>query len=219
MFTFPICHFSGEKAFPVVEATSTGSQSSGAHTVNFPAGYSTGDLIIINFGVYGNSDVNTPSGWTVITNQDNPNSTQKTMYRVLTGSEGSGVSVTTTVSTYTAYTCYRISGASGNVEGTPTGTSGTLINPPSHTASWGATKNLWIAAGAEYSFTAVQSAPTNYNNNFIQAAWNSGSIDWQRTAMGSYEYETTATQNPGAFTGTLSGGYAWCGATLVVEPQ
>ena len=219
MFTFPICHFSGRAAsFPVIESTNTGNQASGNHVVNYPSGYQSGDLIVINFGVYGGSSITTPAGWTAVSSGANPNSTQKVLTRVLDGTEGSSVTVSISVSTHTAFTAYRISGASGNVEGANTGTSGTLVNPPSLTASWGAKKNLWLACGTSYGFTAVQGAPTNYNNNFIQDANNSGSIDWQRSAMGSYEYEATDTQNPGTFTGAQSGGYAWRGATVVVEP-
>jgi hypothetical protein len=218
MFTYPVGFYGDNKDFPKVESTYNTRTNSSSITVNFPSGYSVGDRIVICISAYGNTTVNTPSGWDNVVGQKNSLATLEVFSKILTGSEGSSVTISLSVGTYVCANAYRISGAD-TIEGTLVVKDGTAnINPPSETASWGVDKNLWLVAGAGYSYTYTNTAPTNYNNNFIDNPYSSGGIDWTHLATGTREYEID-TENPGTFGGSLSGGYDWVAATLVVKPK
>lgn len=210
---------SKEKVFPKVESSSNTKINSSSITVNFPTGYTTGDLLVICYSCYGNTVVTTPSGWTNTVGQKSALNTLEVFTRTLDGSEGSSVTISQSVGSYIAVNCYRISGGS-TVEGTLiTKTASAQIDPPSHTCSWGADKNLWVAVASGYGYPYVNTAPPDYSDNFIDNPNSSGGIDWSHIATGTRDYSTTATQDPSIFGGTLTGGYDWVSATLVIRSK
>lgn len=106
-------------AFPVVESRSTSQSAieSTSHTVDLPSGITTGDLLIVVFGMDNNDgSVTWPSGWTEITgaavDADN-RSRGFAIYRVVVGDEGftgtgDTVTVTTSISDESAHASLMI---------------------------------------------------------------------------------------------------------------
>jgi hypothetical protein len=112
--------------------------------------------------------ISTPSGWTqLFTTADTAGGGGYRMagfYKVASGSEGSTVSVTTSVSTNGRHIAYRITGYQGTPEcGTTANGSGTTANPPSLSPSWSTADTLWIALASQNG-GAFSASPTNYAN-------------------------------------------------------
>jgi len=219
MFTQPINFLGGAgKEFPVVESTSQANTCSTSLYVPLPSGCSIGDLVVLCIGSYGGASINTPAGWSSIVSYRSGNASLKCIYKTIDGAEGAGVTISSSSSTHIAVNAYRISGASEDIEYAVTGTSGNRVNPPSCNASWGVDKNLWLAVGVEYSYQISMSAPANYSS-FLQRANVSGGIDYTRVASAIREYEDSSNENPDVFGGSLSGGYSWSAATIVIKPK
>ncbi len=211
-------------AFPTVAATASSFNNTNTttQTVSLPSGIASGHLLIVLVSCVSNAQTITwPAGWTELFSQDvSTTQTVEAAYRVADGTEGSTISVSTPGSTACGHLAYRITGqhaSSAPEDGAPaTGTS-TTPDPPSLTASWGAEDNLWIAVFGSYNASnpAPPSAPTDYNNNFIEVS--EGASD-ARTTMGMGTRNlNTATENPGTFTQPEAAGH-WVANTIVVRP-
>lgn len=214
----------GGKKFPVVEGiTKSFTNAGSSFTATFPSGVEVGDLLVIQTNIISDANLTftLPTGWTRVHPKRELGfiSEYDVIYKVADGTEGSSVTLSYNSAGAHTHVCFRISGASGVIEGSSATTSGSLVNPPSHTASWGADKNLWLALGlghsSSFSFTA---APTGYEDNFDQVAADYNGNSWSRSTWGTREYEDTATQDPSTFTGTLGGNYQWCASTIVIQP-
>jgi hypothetical protein len=100
----------------------------------------------------------------------------------------------------------------GTVKGT-----GTAPNPPAITPSWGAIPAVFIA-GAGGGFATgtpdITALPSGYGNATESDNGSSPNSRWMTTC---YRTATTATEDPGAFTGNSSVGQGWAAWTIAVR--
>lgn len=221
-------------AFPTVAATQTssGTNVSGtSHSLSYPSGVSSGDLLVgvvaARNGLNGQTPgVSWPAGWTEIGEFNNTNNNVRpavsVAYRVADGTESGSASITTAVSCWFAGVMYRITGADTttnlpDVTGAFTGTGefSTSLDPPSHTAAI-TDDNLWLAA---VSFNVLShtlsSYPTGYSNGQNTRSGTSGNQGVMVAAA--EKTANAASDNPSAF--AISAG-ALCGvATVAVYPE
>jgi len=211
--------------FPTVESitASTFTDNTTGHAVAMPATVNVGDLLIILFiGEGGGVCNNTPSGWTLLWQEDGSGATFCAYAIDAIGDEDSTtVDVTTSLVTNAAVQTYRISGWVGTLSGLESAfdtgaTDSTTPDPDSLTASWGVDDNLWIAwMGAINDAETCSAYPTNFDDNQTQTVADSGVNDSAEGCSATRNLNT-ATQDPGTF--TISDSESWMAATLVVQP-
>jgi hypothetical protein len=199
--------------YPTIETVSTytsGGSSVTNPAVTLPAGIKSGELLILIAKPGSTNTITKPDGWNETIRNDN--GLTYIFYKVADGSEG-GTQTLTTVSHLTAIG-YRISGYNGNPEITFATTN--VNNPPSATASWGSSKNLFISVlSSRTSNDTVTAAPTNYTDLITIANDSNASTTHTLLASASREY-TSASDNPDAFTvsGTLDNPHS---ATIIIR--
>ena len=172
--------------FPTVETTANSNEPSDVttHTVSLPSGITSGDLLICFFGLE-EPDSNTitmPAGWNSIARGEYTGGADagvEAFWKDATGSEGSSMSVDTSLSNRSAHVVYRISGAEDPStqapEGQGDGNANSQSDPPSVTPTGGAKDYLWIVAtGRTHDGTSTLTAPTNYGN-IVEYASGAGS--------------------------------------------
>ena len=175
------------------------------HTPDLPAVRSPGEHLVMFFTMGGDGGVVTvPSGWTLIhyTNLFTDDNGQWHIWiRELDGSEADTVTIETTGANKSVTHVVRLSGArQGVVEGTTwdfeytTTSYGTKPDPPSATATWGATDNLVIAATHfGNSGASVVTYPAGFSNQ------TTGSVG-ASCALATKALTATASDDPAAFT-------------------
>lgn len=162
-----------QAAFPSVAATATSTDATAvtSHTVTLPSGIVSGNLLIVLFDSNSASTVTDPTGWTQFITQASGPYQRRGWYRQADGSEGSTLTVITSVASQSAHNSYRITGAENPATQAPQsalvgiGGAATTIDPPSLTPTGGAKDYLWIAIAFHNSANsgAVNAAPTNYS--------------------------------------------------------
>lgn len=98
---------------PVIEgvAVTYFSANQTTHTVNLPAGIASGDLLLLWFNKDGTTGtITTPSGWSIAVSTITATDQSILFSKTASGSEGTTVSVTTSVSESNTCIAYRISG-------------------------------------------------------------------------------------------------------------
>lgn len=217
---FPAVALAGG-AFPLVMNTAITESTtiSEANTINLPSGIVAGELLVVI--KVGSGTNQTQAGWTKAL-ETATTGRVVVYYREADGSEGStqAFSVQSGNTTLAVGVAYRIKGG-GALEGTAdAGASGAVHpNPPSHTASWGAVNNLWIAgfAGARTVLQGpITSAPSGYGG-LLDAEADTGLTT--RIVGSAHLQSATATQDPGQFTLTSVGATSNNGpVTIVIRP-
>lgn len=121
------------------------------HLVAMPATVTSGNLLLMIFTSDANPTVTTPSGWTLLYSHNNGTTVKGCVYaRVATGSEGgTTVNVVTSAAENAAAQVWRISSWQGTLSGVAVGvpgaiTTGTTVDIPALTPSFGQSKTLWI---------------------------------------------------------------------------
>lgn len=191
-------------AFPVVEATDTGSTPAGAttHTVSIPSG-NAGDLILIIVGVIIDSSGVTytpPAGFTQLIAPTSFGDFVCGFGKIADGSEGATVSFDTSASTIACWHVYRVSGTDALPE-----LGGDSIAP-----AGGAADYLFIACLDGFGTTpAISAAPAGYSDLLTATAGSEVLGSATRSANASSE-------TPGAF--TFSGFAATVPFVLAVAP-
>ena len=188
------------------------------HTIDLGA-FQPGDHLIIHWCMDGSGGaVTAPSGWTEALSEDlNSNQKWRIWIREMDGTEASSVTVTTGLRNVSATHVIRYRSArSGVVEGTTwdiaytTSGYGTIVDPPSVTATWGADDNavvaLAYAAGHSPQATVF---PSGYSNTHDDAA--------RAMAASCTTTTASATEDPGAFTISSSNNHR--AATLILRPS
>lgn len=201
-------------AFPTVAARAASQTSANVsnHTVSLPTGIQAGDLLLacLGFDNSGATPITWPSGWTKIVDLTSGNTTFSVAWRKATGSEGTSISVTSSVACRSGHSVLRITGARDPTIQAPqiataTGSSATP-DPPLLTPTGGTKDYLWIAAAeARNNITAGPANYSNLNGGFDTVAC--------KTAERSL---TTSSEDPGTFTAATS--VAWAAATIAVYP-
>lgn len=205
---------------PVVATIASGNDTGNAtsHTVNLPSGTVSGNLMITQVSMDGNTTLTWPAGWTVLApaTSSGGDGTQEVRYRFADGGEGASMIVTTAGSEAGSWISYRITLAHASTPPeagiTTTGSSGSP-NPPSVTASWGAEDNLFIATyGWGVGNQGHTSFPTGYTGSQTVATFSNTNV--AASAMAT-KAATAATDDPGNATISTS---TWVANTLVVRP-
>ena len=207
--------------FPQVQSVTETSFGTDAlnHLVAMPATVNSGDLLIVLSQFDGGVDPSgAPTGWSQLWTGNGSG-----YAKVADGTEGgTTVDFATSASESGAAQTYRISDWYGQLSGvevgTAIGTSGTSIDPPSLTATWGAANNLWIAAAFWQDDDETVTGggyPTNYTNGVDTLATGpintNGSVGTARR-----EFAAADTENPGAF--TITGSESVYANTIVIRP-
>lgn len=221
-------------AFPTVAARNSGETSTVAtsHTINLPTSISANQLLIlkVDYAVTGNSVDLTGSGFTAITNGAAENVAGSThgiftAYRWTDGTEGSTVSVATSVATRVGHQTLRITGAENPSTQAPEAAASTVANnppdPPNLTPTGGAKDYLWIACGGQtYSDTnhQVNAAPSNYTD--LTAISNASQGAGFCTGATAERQLNASSENPGVFgtVGTATTGESAM-VTIAVHPS
>lgn len=207
-------------AFPTVATSSSGTQANAVSTTltaTLPASIASGDLLIVFAAQDKNNTITAATGWTLLDTSSvaSPGSgTGAFAYKVATGSEGATEAVLESSSVEEwAYGVYRITGANvvGGIDYTGTTGATGAPDPPSHTTSFGAGDNLWIAFGVQDNAEMDGNGATNYTTNLLTEA----DTDAQIT-VGTREYSASATDDPGVLSAT--GNDEWAAWTITVEP-
>ena len=207
-------------ASPAVAATNTSAETApvSSHTVALPASIASGDLLVAFFARDGGAAVTTtwPGGWTSFFDVSESGANLDIAYRWADGTEGSSITVTTSVADNTAHVTYRITDAEDPATQAPeisTGATGeaTSGDPDTITPTGGSKDYLFLAVTAAEGGETV-SAPAGYSN--LQA---SAAGAGQDPGIGVAEKQATASsEDPGTM--ALSGYAAYISATLAIHP-
>jgi len=123
---------------PVLEGVAVTHYSANqtTHTVNLPAGIVSGDSLYLWFNKDGTTGtITTPSGWSIAVSTITATDQSILFSKTATGSEGTTVSVTTSVSESSTCIAYRASGVTEAVYGSTTVTTLAAFFPPSINAT------------------------------------------------------------------------------------
>lgn len=214
-------------AFPAVQATNTSTETDTAttsHTVNLPGSISSGDLLIIWFGIAfpDGQTITWPGGYTQFASgieTGGGDAAVYVAYRQADGTEGSTITVTSSAGTRSAHVSYRITGHENPSTQAPEGAGANATNSqtdtPNLTPTGGAKDYLWFSgAGRTADDVSTLSAPTNYGNIVEVAASPGAAGVLTHTARRTLN---ASSENPGAW----SGGDAtaeWGGVTAAIHP-
>ncbi len=192
-----------------------------AHTVNFTQ--TTGDLVVIFFACHASRTLTLGDGFTNWTNITN---TFHVIYKILDGSEGGDVTITTDTSCKSASVAYNIQGSLGGglaISTVATGTS-TAPNATSVAPGWGATfrNTLFITAfhqaGEEADDDTWCTVPGGGYGNLAQKTTGTAGTATTNCQMASaHRLASVVSEDAGAFTTAQS--LAWRAYTIAVQPQ
>ena len=220
-------------ALPFVQSRTTSAVTTNetSHTVNMPSGIQSGDLLLVVFTVDdtgpgpGTALPVFPAGWTKFAEQHDTISpealTIAMAYRLADGTEGSTITVTTSVAQESTAATFRITGAENPSIQPPEATFGftnlatTDVRLPSLTPTGGVKNYLWfgvggisIQGGASVGYTL----PSGYGNSQFQLA----NLDGWST-LTCERLNRTATETPGSI--TLASARRWMSALIAVPPK
>jgi hypothetical protein len=204
---------------PQIGACVAGTNASGtSHTVNLPAGITSGQILQIAFANDAASTVTWPGGYTEVVSIVCPFNTCRLSVGVrwTDGTEGASISVTTSAARTSAYTACRITGAE-NISVRPvefsqpaTGVS-SAPNPLAVTPTDGPKSYLFMAVMASQSNTSSPTGPAGYSN--LTSAANVGGSP---TAASAGRTFITLTEDPGPY--TIDGDFRWASVVLAYHP-
>jgi len=203
----------GGTAFPeVLDAAATNASLASPFSVALPSGIKAGEVLIAEFYRGGNNTqtLTLPAGWVKLIDEAPVGaSTFRSVvaWKIADGTEGSTMSVSSTLtsSQATRVVVVRIAGAVSVECSANVNTSGTTVDPPSLSPSWGTAFTLFLAACMGTSNSALSSYPSGWTG--VIATGPSAIAQLQSRA---------ASANPGVF--TLSASMVLAAYTLAVKP-
>jgi len=223
VFAVLVCASPVRAAFPIIETTSiNGLESSDTEiTITLPTGIVSGDLIIVSASIDGTPTTTWDSGYTEIFSEivgsGGTGLTFESYFRRADGTEGATIVLTLSFGQGVKWACYRISGHHTTSDPEATSAEDAVgdanPNPPSHTATWGAEDNLWIALYSWDDGTSHTSYPTDYDSNQLTESW----TDSNGTGIAIATDEVNASaEDPD--TATIGASAIWAAATMVIRP-
>ena len=205
----------------IVQNTSSADTDEGtSHVVDLPASLTTGNLLVLGFGVRADSTVTWPAGYTKFGSDLKGGATDPTLstaYRKITGSEGGTITVTTGTGAKSVHIVYEITGMKDPASQAPersTGATGnaTAPDPDSITPTGGSKDYLFLAFHSERNFNTTTAAPTNYGNLINEKGTSTNAI----TCASADRALTAASDDPGVFAAGDDTGWSAC--TVAVHP-
>jgi hypothetical protein len=216
-------------AFPTVSfrTNSTNVTGTTSHTVNFGTTVSSGQLLVAMFVFKGNGSnggcgpggppcFTWPTGWTSISsNNQAANVRLEIRYKAADGTEGSSMSITSTVSGSSVARVWVI--ASGTYTGNPAagtaaGGTSTSPDPPTLSPSWGSDDNLWIVVNGVSTARSTSGFDANLTQTGTQTIGNTTTGSGE--GYGERQF-ASATYDPTAF--TISASTDWLAQTIAVR--
>lgn len=180
-----------------------------SHVVNLPD-YAVGDYVLLFIGMDGTTTASA-TGWTSITTAASAgNCSVGVLGRVMDGSEGTTVTVTTSASEQITVWAVAIQDYQGTPEGTSSGigTAETRLVLPALTPSWGADDDLWFAFtvqdGSATTGIQVESQPLRYIYAYHKANANTATV----SIAICYRWLNAASETPPPFRSDASEQYA-----------
>jgi hypothetical protein len=211
--------------FPVIANSATSLEDASnvtSHTVSLPPNISSGDLLIVIFGVDGGPSVTWPGAagdWNEIVSWSGGGAVRlHAAWRDADGTEGGSITVTTSNGQRSAHCAYRITGHEDPATQPPQGGLGATgtnaaPDPPSRTPSGGAKDYLWIACHANDRDRTTTAYPTNYDKTQLTTSGSGANSCGVAAAGREFNF---ASENPGPF--TISAADDWAAATVAVHP-
>jgi poly(3-hydroxybutyrate) depolymerase len=183
-----------------------------SHTVDLPWG---GDGHLIAMMTTVTDDPVFPAGWTQQASVLNGSVRYVIYSRVVDGTEGNSITVTTASARRSEHNVYRLARAQTLGFSTATGSS-TTPDPPSVSPAAGARNYLWLASygSGRSDFVPTPVAPTDYLH--IISGTSDAALGLR--AASAWRNLNTATEDPGTFTGHSSAA-DWIAATISVEAE
>jgi hypothetical protein len=205
-------------AFPAVAATNTSVHTANvtSHTVNLASGTSPGDILMVAFVVDGNPTVTWPAGWNARAAQHNTAVRIEVRTRVADGTEGSTITITTSVAEQSVHRAWRITGchATTGPEGlTATGATANPNPPVLDPANWATEDTLWFALCAYDNGSRTLTAyPASYTDTLNDRSTGTGGV-----GLGSGRRQNAVgSEDPGTF--TISAADEWVAVTIGIRP-
>lgn len=207
-------------AFPTVAGKGAQYNTAGtnaiSHAVEYPAGISSGDLLVLFVHVDGSGSIIWPAGFTELYQTAASGNSHRSgaAYRIANGMESGDATVVTASEQATAR-IWRITDWHGTTPpevGTAATGSSANPDPPSLTPSWGAADTLWIATCGVNGGPGSTSYPSGYNDN--QETAQTGGSGAAGGAQASRNLNATS-EDPGTFTTANNG---WTANVIAVRP-
>lgn len=193
-------------ASPAVQTTAEGAvtTASTTHTITFPSGSSSGDLIVVFFAFAVESPTAWSDGFTTLDTLDN----EVIVYKQIDGSEGGNVSPTIG-NTKSSWIVYRISGHANPATQAPeyvaTGQNTTTPNPLLLTPT-GGTKDylfiqalVYIAAEEADDDTWANSAPSGYSGLLQKTSGTGGAATTNSYVATAHRAATVSSEDAGTW--------------------
>jgi hypothetical protein len=207
-------------AFPTVIARSGATTAaSTSHTITLPAGAAAGHLYLVVMGMDGLVTLSTVTGgWTKVGQGAGSNGVTAGVFAGIAGTATTPLVITSSTSADGAHNSWDIDGWSGTVANlsfaTATG-AGSAGTPPALTPAGGAKDFLWVVNCSANSGALLPTAAPAGFSNFVSRTFGTAATDGN---VGTAELSlNTATETPGAYTRTVSGG--WECDTISIPPS
>lgn len=212
--------------FPAVATTSNGSTNgSGAnttsHTLNYPSGVASGDLVVAHAVFDASPSVTWASGWNSLYSAAHSGSSigNEVHWREADGTEGASITVTTGASEADSWEMFRVTGAEDPDTQAPelaafdSTSDSTTPDPPSLTPTGGAKDYLWLVFAGNDTGNQSYSVFPYASNNIDEGGGNTGN-DVSTGACSTTS--NAASLNPGTF--TIGASRPSTAITLAVHP-
>lgn len=203
--------FGGEHTPPVINSRtfSSTNATSVSHITTLPALTVGRKFILVMTNANAAVTTTMPAGWTRVT----PSASLfiHVWERVVDGTEGASVTVTSSTAQKSDQAIYEVSNYSGTAEvGTEATGTNTTPDPPAVTPSWGADSAMVLALYCNNTATAPASAPSGYSN---LSSVNAGGA---QPGLGMADKTITASsEDPGTFSAT--GATVWYSQTIAIR--
>lgn len=205
--------------FPTVQTRNDSAETANttSHTVDLPAGITSGDLVLVAFATDGVPLISFPAGWTEVGEEQRGTSHQVAMwYRNADGTEGASITVTTDATERSAHRSWRISGHEPATAPVWNGANSFAvpIDPPNLAPAWGSAKTLWIPI-CSFSEGSITSYPPNYTDGFQSRGGSASGVNDIQLGVAERELEA-ASEDPGVFNVDMANN--WAAMTVAVRP-
>lgn len=204
-------------AFPqtVTESTSASNSDSTSQVVTLPASRVNGNLIVCALSTDGAVTHTWPGTWNERLDVSRTGVSATVGSRIIDGSEGSTVTVTSSASEKSTHHCWQLSGHDAAImpEALSANNNGATANPPNLTPTGGAKDYLWLALAA---MQPGNNVATDFPDNYTDTGQEDGDANTTQSPLAWGRRElNAASEDPNTFTMTSSN---WIAVTVAIHP-